>query len=210
MSNLHAIAKKAFALIFVGTIGLLALSSVAMAQQACINMTLAPTAVDAAEYGMNSSAAASSGAGLDLVQIANSTVANLPNGDYQAWCGTHYNDPVNSGSLTAASYTASTDGTGIDNSINQLQYTPTMVSEINYILNNKIGTVIDVQEAIWLVASQVLTNPPAIPAGDASADATTMYNAAVANGQTFVPVGGRESQFSWFRSARPLRLPRKT
>jgi len=192
MSNLQAMTEGVLARI---CLLLLTFSGILTAgfvpPPACLPMVLNPTQVAAAAYAQNSSAAASGLTGYYLVQVSQSTAVNFPNGDYQAWGGTLSTDPVNPGNLNAPAYTASTNGSGAGGTYNELTYTSVLLGEISYILNFKIGTVLDVQQAIWLVLNQALTNPLAINPSTVSANANAMYNAAITNGSTFVPGPGQ-------------------
>ena len=69
-------------------------------------------------------------------------------------------------------------------------YSTTQWNEINYILNNKQGYVIDVQVAIWGVLGTI-SESDMVSAGYTTA--ATIYNAAVTNGQNFTPAPGQHT-----------------
>ncbi len=102
--------------------------------------------------------------------------ANLPAGTYPAWCGTSPSD--GNGAQNYVATTASNP------------YSATQWNEINYILNNKQGYVIDVQVAIWGVLGTIAESDM-VAAGYTTAAA--IYNAAVANGQNFIPAPGQHT-----------------
>ena len=115
-----------------------------------------------------------SGAGFFQVQITGSS-GNLPDGsNYAGWCASLQSYSADSG-LTG--YTVAST------------YLPSLNSaawnEVNYILNNKQGTVQDVQQAIWIVLTGVANvyNP--------STTAVNLAALAVSAGATFVPAPGQ-------------------
>jgi len=112
----------------------------------CLNLTLPDGQIQAAptQTPDPDTTPAASGAGFFQVQITGSS-GNLPDGsNYAGWCASLQSYSADSG-LTG--YTvASTYLPGLNNAA---------WNEVNYILNNKQGTVQDVQQAIWIVLTGV-------------------------------------------------------
>jgi len=104
----------------------------------------------------------------------------ITNQSYAAWCGAWHNSSLQQNGTPGApvynTYSSSfPSGFGPIVAGNNMNM-------VNYILNNKQGTVQDVQDAIWLV----MTGNTAAPA---STTAQAMATAAVAHG-TYIPNGG--------------------
>ena len=173
MTNTVALSLRRMALVL-GTMMLL-LPLPASAQTACTNcmgLGLSGGIVQASETNGNVAAPASGGTGFFEITISGSTAPNLPNTSYTGWCATNPNDSV----AANASYAAA--------SIYTAMASP-LANEIDYILNNKIGTVGDVQGAIWGVLGTA-------PLADLDANSIAMYNAATSPaGQNFFPAQGQ-------------------
>jgi hypothetical protein len=125
---------------------------------------------------------ASSGAGEYSITVAQSGTAPLPAvlpaGTYQAWCGASPYDGVRDQTFTTAS---------------QPPLPSTVWSRINYVLNHKKGSVMEVQEAIWTLLGTVTV---AELNSMQHVNAVAMAAEAIANGDNYVPPpGGRVGFF---------------
>ncbi len=173
----------AFAAVFIPTS--------ALAQcQACVNgVTVPPSSVNVL-YTLTGNPpwtqpSTPTGAVADAPGYFEVTLSGVPSGYwvtngtvYDAWCADYFNASVNTNPFTGHPL-YSTYGTI------PAGYTPLNgnFNEINYILNNKSGTLQDVQDAIWMI--MVGSN-----GGTLSAASQAMYTAALQH-PTFVPsVGG--------------------
>ena len=159
-------------------LALLALSGVASAQAPCTNclglnlngITVTAGLVTGSNLDLISAA---TGTGYATAIVSGSTAANLPNMTYAAWC---ISSP-NQSTPASNNYT-----TGSSLSPSNVTY-----NEINYILNNKVGSVLDVQLAIWVVTGgYLLSDVASFP------NAVAMANAALSPaGQNFAPAPGK-------------------
>uniref|UniRef100_Q01UF3 Ig family protein n=1 Tax=Solibacter usitatus (strain Ellin6076) TaxID=234267 RepID=Q01UF3_SOLUE len=115
---------------------------------------------------------AAPGVGYAAATVSGSGVSSLPDGSYAAWCVTSHNQSVAGGTFGAtSSYAAAT-----------LQS-----NEINYILNHKIGSVLDVQFAIWVISGDYTL---ADITSFGLTNSVTMASAAMTSGQNFIPAPG--------------------
>lgn len=120
---------------------------------------------------------ASTGAGQYRATVAASGTtplpAALPAGRYAAWCGMHPQDAVGTGTFTATTAPP---------------IAPAVWNRINYILNHKIGTILDVQEALWTLLG---TMTVAELNATAHLNAIAMYQDATVLGDAFTPAAGQ-------------------
>ena len=125
---------------------------------------------------------ASTGNGFFTITLTGINSGNsLANQAYAGWCGAWHNSPIETngfpGAPVASTYSASSLPAG---------YAPIVAGNtlnmVNYILNNKQGTVQDVQDAIWLIMTGQTPAP-------VSASATAMVAAAKLN-PAYIPNPG--------------------
>jgi hypothetical protein len=125
--------------------------------------------------GTNAALAASSGLGLFNATISNSPAGSpVPNGPYAVWCADFQQAPVN---VDSNYVPYSTYGT-LPPAVQSAPW-----PKINWILNNKQGTVGDVQRAIWMILTGS-SNLPSTP------DSEAMIAGANAN-PAFAPGAGQ-------------------
>lgn len=157
----------------------LLLTCLAPAQTQCtscmtFNLPAIPVTANAQATLNPGATLASTGTGYATVHFY-TAAGNLAAGIYTAWCDTTDADLLLVGDLpyTPGSTLAAPNQSTVNN-------------EVNYILNNKIGTVNDVQQAIWYVqGGGVVDFTP-------SANAQTMANGALSvAGQNFIPGPGQ-------------------
>lgn len=163
-----------------------ATSGTAMAQcTACVNAVTLPTGnvtfSSIAGSDDPQGDPASSGNGYFTLNLTGTYPgSDLDAGPYTAWCGAWYSSIVqNTG--TPGAPVLSTYSPSVPVGMKPLVPGNTL-NMVNYILNHKVGTVQDVQDAIWLimVGSTDL-------AGPASPTAVALANAAITNGAAYVP-----------------------
>ena len=185
---------RKFTKLALGTAALIALVSVAtgtaLAQcSACVNsvtlpsgmVTFVPGTTAVPDPLLNTSAPtdpAGSGHGYFTYTLANVPVGtSLANDSYSAWCASWFFSPLqtdaNSGGQVYSSYAPDFPAGA------QPLVTGNTFNMVNYILNNKTGTVQDVQDAIWLIMTGYTDNP-ASPIGVALA-------AAAQNNPNYIP-----------------------
>ncbi len=150
----------------------------------CVNAITLPAAVQYPSVAFNNATLAS-GTGNGYFKL---TLAGVPTGYsitnqmYAAWCVGWFNAALQNGPFTAPVY--STYGSNLPGTAKPIVSGNTF-NMVNYILNNKQGTVGDVQNAIWLIMTgQVSSLSPV------SAATTAMVNAAKANPTYCPPTGG--------------------
>lgn len=153
--------------------------AVAQTCSTCPAIAFADTSVKVAISNTASSSLTPASTGLGLYRATISPAASgplpdaLPAGRYPVWCGARPQDAVLNGTYKA------TATPPIDAAV---------WNRINYVLNHKIGTVTDVQEAIWALLG---TMPLATLNAEAHLNAVAMYNDAVAFGTSFTPAAGQ-------------------
>ena len=165
----------------------------------CVNAVTVPTGNVQFSLGLPDFTATT-----DLASTGNGyfnfTLQNVPSGTtvtnqtYAAWCGAWHNSALQTDGTTGApmynTYSSSFPS-GYKSIVPGNNW-----NMVNYILNNKKGTVQDVQDAIWLVMTGATDTPP-------SATAQAMATAAVAN-PSYIPNAGGVLAVFWAFGPNPL------
>ena len=142
-------------------------------------------------------ASAATGGGyftLNLTGIG--TGYSITNGPYKAWCADYANSSfeLNPANTTGSPVYLTSPSSGIPASFIPFGDAASVYNEVNYILNNKTGngtgttTVLDVQEAIWVVLGGATNLPSSVTS--ISANAQAMVTAAQSH-STFSPSNGQ-------------------
>ncbi len=181
--NLSATAKRSLQFLPLLVSTMLIPASASAQCLSCVNAVTLPASATISNSLFNTATqVASNGYGYFSITLSGVPTGNsLGNQTYQAWCGTWFNASLINGpagpfpltSTYSTSYPAANRPLTTTNTINM----------VDYILNNKQGSVQDVQDAIWLIMTG---NSGDIP----SSTATAMVTAAQANPAYIPPAGG--------------------
>jgi hypothetical protein len=155
----------------------------------CINAITLPTAVQYSSVIQgDGTASANTGAGYFTLTLAGvPTNYSITNQNYAAWCAGWYNSGLKKGPFTSPIY--STYGSNFPTNANPVVSNNTF-NMVNYILNNKQGTVAEVQDAIWLIMTGIIS-----PRHTASPTTLALVAAAMGNPTYCPPVGGTIAMF---------------